>query len=80
MKQDCTGSLATVSTMRGKGEIVAVAGVEPHAVGVATRQNAEAVVLDLMNPSGACRWLLGRFGEARCDGGTGAEGRAAHRV
>jgi hypothetical protein len=32
------------------GEIVAVAGVEPHALGVAPRQDAEAVVFDFLQP------------------------------
>jgi hypothetical protein len=32
---------------------VAVAGAEPHAGGAAQRQNAEAIVLDLVQPAGA---------------------------
>jgi hypothetical protein len=32
------------------GEIVSVARVQPHAVGIAPRDDAEAVVLDLMQP------------------------------
>ena len=38
-----------------RGEIVTVAGVEPHALDVAPRQNAEAVVLDLVQPVRASR-------------------------
>ena len=36
-------------------EIVAVAVVEPHALGVAQRDDAEAIVLDLVQPVGAAR-------------------------
>ena len=40
------------------GEIIVVAGVEPHALGVAPRQDAEAVVLDLVEPAGAAARAL----------------------
>jgi len=42
-------------------EVGAVAGVEPHARCVAARQDAEAVVLDLVNPAGTGRRLFRRF-------------------
>jgi hypothetical protein len=40
---------------------------EPHAPGVPPRHDAEAVVLDLVNPAGPCRWLFRRSGQARFD-------------
>jgi hypothetical protein len=48
-------------------EVVAVAGVEPHALGVAPRHDAEAVVLDLVQPVGAARRGLGRRRQAEFD-------------
>jgi hypothetical protein len=57
----------------GKQRRVAVAGVEPHARGVAP-QDAEAVVLDLVEPVRAARgglWLAtaDRVRQARLRGG-----------
>jgi hypothetical protein len=49
------------------GEIVAIAGVEPHARGVPPCQDAEAVVLDLVQPVRAARRGLGRRREAGFD-------------
>ena len=40
---------------KSAGEIVAVASNEPHASGIAPRQESEAVVLDLVNPTCARR-------------------------
>ena len=40
-------------------EIVAVAGEQAHAFGVAARNDAEAVVLDLVNPAWPFWRLLG---------------------
>jgi hypothetical protein len=42
------------------GEILAVAGEEPRARGVAPRQDAEAIVLDLVQPVRVGWRLLGR--------------------
>jgi len=50
-------------------EIVAVAREEPHALGVLPSHNAEAVVLDLVNPTRADWRLFGCTGEARPYGG-----------
>jgi hypothetical protein len=49
-------------------EIVAVAAKKPHAVGVAPRQDAEAVVFDLMHHLGP---IGGSFAAAGRDGETG---------
>jgi hypothetical protein len=49
-------------------EIVAIARVEPHALGVAPSQDAEAIVLDFMNPVWARRRLFGWAGKARLEG------------
>jgi hypothetical protein len=49
------------------GEIVSVPSVEPHALGVALRQDAKTVVLDLVEPIGAGRRGFGRRGEAGLD-------------
>jgi hypothetical protein len=57
------------SKRRGKrSAIVAVAGVEPHAVAVAARQDAKAVVLDLVDPAQTRRRLFRRFWQAGLDG------------
>jgi hypothetical protein len=48
-------------------EIVAVAGDQSHARGVAPCQDAEAVVLDLVEPVRAGRRRLGRGRQARLD-------------
>jgi hypothetical protein len=48
-------------------KIVAVARVEPHALGVAPRQDAEAVVLDFVEPVRAGRRLLSRRWQAWFD-------------
>jgi hypothetical protein len=50
-----------------RGEIVAVAGVEPHAAGVAPRQDAEAVMLDFVEPVGTGRRGFGRRRQAGFD-------------
>ena len=49
-------------------EVVAVAGIEPHVVAVTARQDAEAVVLDLVDPIGTGRRLFRRFRQAGLDG------------
>jgi len=61
IRQERTGSSASCCHDEGEalGKIVAVAGIEPHAAGVAQREDAEAVVLDLVQPAGAGRQLLG---------------------
>src|SRR5262245_50337678 len=46
------------------GKIVPVAGVEQHVVAIAARQDAEAVVLDLVDPDRTGRWLFRRFRQA----------------
>jgi DNA-binding response OmpR family regulator len=50
-------------------KIVAVAGDEAHAGGVASRYDAEAVVLDLMNPIRPGRRLFGRTRQTRLEAG-----------
>ena len=47
------------------GEVIALAGVKGHAGGVALGENAEAVVLDFVNPAGPARRPLGRAGQAQ---------------
>jgi hypothetical protein len=46
---------------------VAVAGEQAHALGVAPRQNTEAVVLDLVQPIGTARRGFGRRLQAGLD-------------
>jgi hypothetical protein len=61
------------------GEVVAIAREQTHALAIAPRQDAEAVVLDLMNPPGAGGRLLGGFGKAGRDGGpVSREGGTTH--
>jgi hypothetical protein len=43
-----------------RGEVFAVAGIKPHALGTAPRQDAEAVMLDLVQPVGTAWRGLGR--------------------
>jgi hypothetical protein len=43
------------------GQVVARSAVEPHAVAVLAGDDAETVVLDLVQPRSAC-WRLRRFG------------------
>ena len=45
-------------------KVIALASVKGHASGIAFRQDAKAIVLDLVNPAGPGRRLLGRAGEA----------------
>jgi hypothetical protein len=46
---------------------VAVAGDQPHALEIAPRQDAEAVMLDLVQLVGAARRGFGRRRQARLD-------------
>jgi hypothetical protein len=60
---------------KSRGEIVAVAGDQPHAGSVAPRQDAKAVVLDLVQPLGPARRGFGRgrqagFDQAACAAAT----------
>src|SRR5579862_9650470 len=48
---------------KSAGEIVTVASNEPHAGGIAPRQEAKAVMLDLVNPTCASRRHFCRGGE-----------------
>jgi hypothetical protein len=59
--------LATASTIIGKrsAEIVTVPREELDAATVAPRHDAEAIVLDLMQPAGSRRRLDGWLGQAR---------------
>src|SRR5262249_26899500 len=57
MMQERERSRARVSTISGKREIVAWAAVEPHAAAILAGDDAEAVMLDLVQPSLA-RWRL----------------------
>src|SRR5262245_1759246 len=60
---------ANVSTIRGKrgGEIIARTAVEPHLRASFAGNDAEAVVLDFVNPQAAGRQCVGLSGEARRD-------------
>jgi len=49
------------------GEIIAWTTIEPHLCALLARNDAEAVVLDLMQPLAARRQLIGFGGEARRD-------------
>src|SRR6516165_10180032 len=49
-------------------EVGAVAGGEPDAILVAPGEDAEAVMLDLVNPAGTGRRLLGRARQAWFEG------------
>jgi hypothetical protein len=57
------------------GQVVAGAAVEPHSLAVLAGDDAEAVVLDLVQPRVAGRRLLRRGGQARRDE-AGREGHA----
>ena len=46
-----------------------MAGEQPDAFPIAPGEDAKAVVLDLVNPAGTSRRLLGRAREARGEGG-----------
>jgi len=48
-------------------EIIARTAVEANAGFRLTRDNPDAIVLDLMHPAGADRWLWGLRGKARLD-------------
>ena len=47
------------------GEVIAVASGEPHTVAIAAGEDAETVVLNLVDPAGTGRRLLGWLGQAR---------------
>jgi len=49
------------------GEVVAGPAVEPHPLAILTGNDAEAVMLDLMQPQAAGRQLIGFGWEARRD-------------
>jgi hypothetical protein len=46
------------------GEVIAVTRVQPHARAIASRHDAEAIVVDLAYPASAGGRLLGRVGQA----------------
>ena len=50
-----------------RGEVIAVAGDETNTTGISPCHDAEAVVLDLMNPAGTGRRHFGWRGQARVD-------------
>jgi hypothetical protein len=52
-------------------------GAEPHALGVASRQDAEAVLLDLMDPVGTVSAGLWRVTAGKARQGRPHEGYAA---
>jgi hypothetical protein len=56
---------------------MAVPGDEPYAARVATGDNAEAVMLDFMNPAGPHRRRFGAAGYARLETGRGTIGAHA---
>ena len=66
-----TARLWTASTIKGVafGKIVAVAGDEPNLVDLSLRDDAEPVVLNLMQPTGPARRRFGRSGKARLETG-----------
>jgi hypothetical protein len=68
-----TGRAATASTMNGKtvAEVVPVSGDQPNGRALAVRQDAEAIVLDFMNPAGTARGHLRRPRQARLKTGLG---------
>ena len=47
------------------GEVITSAGAQGDAADVALGEDAKAVVLDLVNPAGPGRWLLGRAGQVK---------------
>jgi hypothetical protein len=47
------------------GEVVTISRDKAHAGGVAVRQDAEAIMLDLVNPAGASRRLFSGARQAR---------------
>jgi hypothetical protein len=49
------------------GRIIAPAGVQGDAAGVAFSEDAKAVVLDFVNPARPGRWFFGRTGQAKCE-------------
>ena len=56
--------------------LIAVAGDEPHAAGIATGDQAKTVVLDLVQPASAGWWPVGLSWNARLereDGGRGTQ-------
>src|SRR5262245_13123113 len=53
-----------VAVKRGRRQVVAVARNQAHGPSLPVRQYPEAVVLDLVNPSGSSRRVLGRAREA----------------
>ena len=56
-------------------QVIAGAAVEPHAVAILACDDAEAIVLDFMQPQArrraACRSLVGRHGAMKPAGGIG---------
>ena len=65
---------------KSAGEIVAVASNEPHAGRIASRQEAKAVVFDLVNPTCACRGHFCRDGETGLDEAAAAITQQDHNV
>ncbi len=47
------------------GEVEPLSGDEPHVAGVELGQNAEAIVLDFVDPAGPGGWLFGEARQAR---------------
>jgi len=60
-----------------RGEVIAGAAVEPHAVAILACDNPEAIVLDFMQPQVAGGQLVGLCGKARRHE-TGREGTLQH--
>jgi hypothetical protein len=81
MKQERMGSAATASANQRKtiGEVIAVAREQPHAVFVPPRQDAEAVMLNFVNPIWPRRRLLRQTGQAWLDGGFVTPEHRPHR-
>src|SRR5262245_4809141 len=79
MMQERERRRANVSTISGKrrGEVVARAAVEPHLRASLAGNDAEAVMLDLMQPLAAGGQLIGFGWEARRDE-PGREGTLQH--
>jgi hypothetical protein len=78
MMQERERRCAKVSTISGKaGEVVARTAIEPHLRAILAGNDAEAVVLDFVQPLAAERQLLGFCWKARRDE-SGREGTLQH--
>ena len=79
MMQERERRRVNVSTISGKRRVKFISGtaVEPHPVTILAGNDAESIVLDLVQPLAAGRQLVGFGGEARRDE-PGREGTLQH--